>query len=216
MNIWRKEAWATVPFLDETKIPALVKMVKDATIYVSPTNFFFISTFGETVTEQQAKQSPGYDYIPSIIKKERWENWEHYNKNLPPAESRKKYVRLRKKMAYELWKAGVPLMAGSDSPEFFLVQGFSLHDELEMFVQSGLTNFAALQTATVNTAKYLRVDKRKGTIEIGKEADLLLLDKNPLEDIHNTRSIGGVFKGKNWYDRQAVHQMLEDARILGK
>ncbi len=88
MNIWRKQAWATVPFLDETKIPALVKMVKDAGIYVSPTNFFFISTFGEGVTEEQAKQSPGYDYIPPVIKKERWENWKYYNENSPPLESR--------------------------------------------------------------------------------------------------------------------------------
>jgi hypothetical protein len=161
MNIWRKEAWATVPFLDEKKIPALAKMVKDAGIYVSPANFFFISTFGETVTEEQAKQSRGYEYIPFLIKKERWKNWDYYNKNLPPAESRKKYVQLRKKMAYELWRAGVPLMAGSDSPEFFLVQGFSLHEELEMFVQSGLSNFAALQTATINTAKYLQLGQKK-------------------------------------------------------
>jgi len=214
MNIWRKEAWATVPFLDETKIPALAKMVKDAGIYVSPTNFFFISTFGDPATEQQAKQSQGYEYIPSVIKKERWKNWDYYNKNLPAVESRKKYVRLRKKMVYELWKAGVPLMAGSDSPEFFLVQGFSLHDELEMFVQSGLSSFAALQTATITTAKYLQIDQRKGTIETGKEADLILLDKNPLEDIRNTKSIHGVFKGKNWYDEKAIQQMLEDAKSL--
>lgn len=216
MNIWRKEAWATVPFLDETKILGLVKMVKDAGIYVSPTNYFFISTFGEPATEEQVKRRVGYDYIPSVIKKERWENWDYYNKNIPSAESREKFVQLRKKMVYELWKAGVPLMAGSDSPEFFLVQGFSIHNELEMFVASGLPTLAALETATVNPARYLQADKRKGTIEPGKEADLLLLDKNPLEDIRNTRSIYGVFKGNNWYDKKAVQRMLEDARSLGK
>jgi len=55
MNIWRKNAWATVPFLDETKIPALVKMVKEAGIYVTPTNFFFFSSFGEGRTDEQYK-----------------------------------------------------------------------------------------------------------------------------------------------------------------
>ena len=55
MNIWRKEAWATVPFLDEKKIPALAKMVKDAGIYVSPTNYFFISTFGEGMYRRAGK-----------------------------------------------------------------------------------------------------------------------------------------------------------------
>lgn len=215
MNIWRKQAWATVPFLDEKKIPALVKMVKDAGIYVSPTNFFFISTFGDGVTEEQAKQNPGYSYIPPAIKKERWENWKYYNDNSPPIESRSKYVQLRKKMAYELWKAGVPLMAGSDSPEFFLVQGFSLHDELEMFVKAGLSSFAALQTATVNPATYLGVNNRKGTIETGKEAHLLLLDKNPLEDIRNTRSINTVFKQGKMFGKKALLQMLEEAKVLG-
>ena len=168
------------------------------------------------LTEEQAKKSLGYAYIPAVIKKERWENWKYYNDNSPPMESRSKYVRLRKKMAYELWKAGVPLMAGSDSPEFFLVQGFSLHDELEMFVKAGLSPFGALQTATVNPATYSGVNKRKGTIEIEKEADLLLLDKNPLEDIRNTRSINTVFKGEKIYNKKALLQMLEEAKVLGE
>lgn len=155
MNIWRKNAWATVPFLDENKIPALVKMVKDAGIYVTPTNFFFFSSFGEGRTNEQYKQRPDYQYIPSNIKADRWNIKERYWKNPPPEESRKKYVYLRKKMTFELWKAGVPLMAGSDSPEWFLTQGFSIHDELETFVQAGLSPFGAIQTATVNTAAYL-------------------------------------------------------------
>ena len=217
MNIWRKEAWATVPFLDDKKIASLAKAVSDAGIYVSPTNYFFISTFGEVMTESQIKESPGYRYIPSVIRKERWETWDYYNKNAPPAESRERYVYLRKQMAFQLWKAGVPLMAGSDSPEFFVVHGFSIHDELAMFVKSGLTPFASLQTATVNTARYLGIDKRKGTIEKGKEAVLLLLDANPLEDIRNTKAINTVFMGKKWYDKMAIGRMLEESRlILGK
>jgi predicted amidohydrolase len=215
MNIWRKQAWATVPFLEENKIASLVKMVKDAGIYVTPTNFFFISTFGEGIGEEQAKQSAGYPYIPATIKKERWENWKYYNDNSPPMESRRKYVDLRKKMVYELWKAGVPLMAGSDSPEFFLVQGFSLHDELDMFVKAGLTPFAALQAATINPAAYLGVDKQKGTIETGKEADLILLDKNPLEDIKNTKAIHALFKHGKMYDKQTLTQLLEEAKRIG-
>ena len=107
-------------------------------------------------------------------------------------------------------------MAGSDSPEFFVVQGFSIHDELEMFVKSGLSSFAALQTATINTATYLGIDNRKGTIEAGKEAVLLLLDKNPFEDIRNTRTINTVFMGKKWYDKKAIEKMLEEAKILGE
>lgn len=68
-----------------------------------------------------------------------------------------------------------------------------------------------MQTATVNTAAYLEMDK-KGTILPGKEADLILLNKNPLADINNTRSIEAVFKNGAFYKRQQLDQMLEEAK----
>ncbi|HMQ63054.1 MAG TPA: amidohydrolase family protein [Flavilitoribacter sp.] len=216
MNLWRMNAWATVPYLDEGKIPGLVKRVKQAGIYVTPTNFFFVSCFGTRPSDEVYKQRPDYAYIPAAILPEKWQIKEHNRKMNIPVESLKKYVDLRKKMTLELWRAGVPLMAGSDSPEWFQVQGFSLHDELEMFVECGLTPFAALQTATVNPAGYLGLQNRKGSIEKGKAAEFLLLDKNPLENIRNTRSISGVMKGARWYDQKAVEQLLEDAKILGR
>ena len=213
MNIWRKNAWATVPYLDESKIPALGKSVNDAGVYVTPTNFFFLSCFGDGMTDEQYKQRPDYAYIPKEVLTEKWEIKEHYWKNAPSKDSRDKYVQLRKKMTYQLWKSGVPLMAGSDSPEWFLVAGFSIHDELETFVKAGLTPFAALQTATVNPAAHLGINSRTGTIEAGKEADLILLDKNPLEDIKNTRTINGVFADGKWYDKNAIMQMLEETKV---
>lgn len=212
MNIWRRNAWAMVPHLDETKMPALVKAVKDAGIYVTPTNFFFLSSFGEGMTDEEYKQRPDYAYIPSDILTERWDIKNRYWKNAPSPESRAKYVYLRKKMTHELWKAGVPLMAGSDSPEWFLVTGFSIHDELETFVKAGLTPFGALQTATINPATHLGINERTGTIEAGKEADLVLLERNPLEDIKNTRRIAGVFTAGKWYDKNMIDRMLEESR----
>ncbi|MBC7948017.1 MAG: amidohydrolase family protein, partial [Chitinophagaceae bacterium] len=193
MNIWRKSAWITVPFLDESKLAELVSKVKRSGIYVTPTNHFFISSFGEGRTEEEIRKMPDYSYIPSHLLEERWQIRERYNNLGFAKESRERYVYLRKKMVKELWKAGVPLMAGSDSPEWFLVTGFSIHDELETFVKAGLTPYAALQTATVHPATYLGIINRTGTVETGKEADLVLLDSNPLENIKNTRSISGVF-----------------------
>lgn len=212
MNLWRMNAWATVPFLDEKKIALLVKSVKEAGIYVTPTNFFFVSCFGTGYTDEVYKSRPDYQFIPSIIKEERWSIKERNRKMNIPKESLDRYVYLRKKMVKELWEAGVPLMAGSDSPEWFLVPGFSIHDELAMFVESGLTPYAALQTATVNTASYLGLNK--GMIEKGKKGDLLLLAKNPLENIKNTRSIIGVLKDNEWYERASLDQMLQEAAAV--
>ena len=139
MNLWRMNAWATVPYLDENKIPELVKMVKESGIYVTPTNFFFISCFGSEFTDEIYKQRPDYDYIPAAIKPERWKIKE-LNRNMKiPSESLDRYVYLRKKMTKKLWKGGVPLMAGSDSPEWFLVTGFSIHDEIATVSYTHLT-----------------------------------------------------------------------------
>lgn len=214
MNIWRPEAWATVPFLDENRIPELARRVKQSGIYVSPTNFFFIACFGETLTPEQIKKRPDYGFIPSYIQAGRWTIRRRYEAMLPSEEKRRRYVDLRKKMVQALWQEGVPLMAGSDTPEWFLVSGFTLHDELKAFVDAGLTPFAALQTATVNPAAYLHILDQKGTVEVGKKADLILLDNNPLMDIRYSRSIDGVFRAGRWYDKNAVTEMLETARTV--
>jgi imidazolonepropionase-like amidohydrolase len=215
-NIYSKAAWETVPHLDESKIPALAKQVKDAGIYVTPTNYFFISNAGLPLTDEEIMQKPDYNYLPSTLKAEKWQYRKSYMKKMAPLESREKYVRIRKKMVYELWKAGVPLMAGSDSPEFFVVAGFSLHDELHTMVEAGLTPYAALQTATINPATFLEINTRTGTIEVGKEADLLLLDKNPMENIDHTRLIHGVVTQSAFYDSEKVKGLLADASVLNK
>lgn len=215
-SIYSKAAWTTVPHLMESKIPELARQVKAAGIYVTPTNYFFIHCFGDPVSDEAIKAMPDYNYIPPVLKEEKWGYRTNYLSKMASEESRKKYVDIRKKMVKGLWEAGVPLLAGSDTPEYFIVAGFALHKELEMMVAAGLTPFAALQTATVNPAAYLDVLDEKGTVEVGKQADLLLLDQNPLENISNTQRISGLFKNGKWYAPAAVTQLLEDAKVLGQ
>lgn len=212
MNIWRKRAWNTVPALDENKIPALVNSVKDAGIYVTPTNYFFFSSFADSISKEDYTKRIDFAYIPPKIKEERWKVRDHYWKSAPPLTSRKRYIEIRRKITLALANAGVKLMAGSDSPEWFLVQGFSIHDELETFVNCGLSPYAALETATKNPAGYLGLLDRKATIEVGKDSDLVLLEKNPLENISNTRSVCGVMIGKTWYNKEQLNTLLAEAR----
>lgn len=95
----------------------------------------------------------------------------------------------------KLYRAGVPLLVGTDSPEPFVPPGFSLHQELEMLVESGLPPAAALRAATLTNATVLGEQDRLGSISTGKLADLVLLNANPLEDIRNTRQIELVVRG---------------------
>jgi hypothetical protein len=93
--------------------------------------------------------------------------------------------------------AGVDLLAGTDTPNPYCFPGFSLHDELSLLVQAGLSPMAALKTATLNPARYLGLEKDLGTVERNKLADLVLLDANPLQNIENTRRISSVIiRGK--------------------
>src|SRR5262249_16645638 len=89
-------------------------------------------------------------------------------------------------------RAGVSIIAGTDVMNPYCFPGFSLHDELGLLVESGLPPMAALQAATRNAAQFMGRLDSQGTVEAGKTADLVLLDKDPLADIRNTRSIQGV------------------------
>ena len=104
--------------------------------------------------------------------------------------------------------AGVPILAGTDVLNPWCLPGFSLHDELALLVQAGLTPAAALQTATINPARFLGREKDLGTISKGKIADLVLLDANPLQDIRNTTRINAVVVNGRLLDRPALDRML--------
>jgi imidazolonepropionase-like amidohydrolase len=105
-------------------------------------------------------------------------------------------------------KAGVQMLAGTDPPTRDVFPGFSLHDELGLLVEAGLTPQEALRTATSNAAKCLGLAQSHGTIEKGKAANLVLLDADPLVDIANTKKIAGVVAAGKFFPRAALDEML--------
>jgi len=105
-------------------------------------------------------------------------------------------------------KTGVKILAGTDSPAPYVFPGFGLHEELALLVEAGLTPTEALQTATRNAAEFLHQEQDSGTIAAGRYADLVLLDANPLEDIHNTRRIRTLMVRGKVLDRSALDQLL--------
>ena len=113
-------------------------------------------------------------------------------------------------------RAGVPLMTGTDLSIPYTFAGFSLHDELGLFVQAGLTPMEALQAATRNPAVFLGELSSQGTIERGKIANLVLLDANPLENIRNTRRINAVVLNGKYLPKEALQKMLADVEAAVK
>lgn len=123
-------------------------------------------------------------------------------------ENAKRYVELRRKLIKALHDAGAMLLAGADSPQILSVPGDAIHHELSLYVESGLTPAEALATATTNVADYLG-ETNRGCLEPDCVADLVLLENNPLEDIDNTRSILGVMRAGEWYDRERLDAALD-------
>jgi imidazolonepropionase-like amidohydrolase len=111
-------------------------------------------------------------------------------------------------------EAGVVLLAATDVGIPMLVPGISLHEELVLLVEAGLTPLEALRAATLNPARVLGSADSLGTIEAGKLADLVLLDANPLADIGNTRRIRAVIADGRVYRRADLDRLLAEVEAL--
>lgn len=144
-----------------------------------------------------------------------WEE-EVHARDLGNMEEREPISRWVRKMTKSMHRAGVPLLAGSDAGSSGVFWGISLHQELELLVDAGLTEAEALRTATIRPAEFLKATDSLGTVEEGKLADLVLLNANPLEDISNTQKIQAVVLNGRYFDRQELDEMLEKAEQAAK
>jgi hypothetical protein len=135
---------------------------------------------------------------PSIV--EYWKTFKQCEYN--------KYEEL--KLLKTLTNNNANIVAGTDAGTAYVVPGFSLHKELSLRQEAGLTPYQILLSATKNCAEMLGYDSRLGTIEKGKDADLVLLKNNPLEDINNTRTIVGVMTKGIWHSKEELNSMLDE------
>src|SRR6185369_15654015 len=125
---------------------------------------------------------------------------------------------MRSQIVGMMHRAGVQLIAGTDMGAVYVIPGFSIHDELQLMVEAGLSPLTVLQSATINPARFLGKEKELGTIEKGKLADLVLLEANPLENIKNTRRIAAVIVNGRYLPKESLQRMLDDveATVLKK
>ena len=151
-------------------------------------------------------------YVPAAWKDVTWKRFTdqvEHEFNTDDLATRKKFVAKELEVVSAMHKAGVQFLAGTDTPPgVYIFPGFSLHEELQRFVAAGFTPLEALQTATLNPAKFFGLDHKLGTVEKDKLADLVLLDANPLDDIRNTQKIAGVIANGRYFSRADLDKML--------
>lgn len=197
---------------DTTQIEKLTAALRKNNIWVVPTQSLAERWFSPDFKSSEFRSDPDARYM----EKKTIDQWVKSKENLinDPAykdEEVRNFIALRRRLIKACHDDGVGLLLGCDAPQVFNVPGFSTHHELRYLVLSGLTPYQALRTGTVNVAKYLN-KPQSGIVRPGADADLILVNGNPLESIDNTGKIEGVVLKGIWMPpahRDALLKKLE-------
>jgi len=193
--------------LDEARIPGLVAAMKANGVRVVPTEGFFESVAGDEPMDRLLAR-PELRYVPPAMV-QAWTAATTQQREAAPSGIRRRFIEVRRRIIKALHDGGVGIVLGSDSPQLWNAPGFSLVRELGSYVAAGLTPYEALETGTRNVADLLGNAEEAGTIAVGKRADLVLLDGNPLDDIANVGRRAGVMLGGRWLSRTEIERRLE-------
>lgn len=203
---------------DEKLCGSLIKLLAQHQTWQVPTLAW--QRGGTFLDQRDLKHQPLDKYVPAYWRDVTWRRFT--DEMMPdllrdPLALRREYFAHNLQIVGALHRGRVPFMAGTDTaPGVYIMPGFSLHDELANFVESGFTPMEALQTATSNPARFLGMESSFGSVEPGKIADLVLLNANPLEDIRNTRKISAVISNGRLLNRVALDQVLVNVEAAAK
>lgn len=191
---------------DKELIPELVALSKENGVWVVPTQALFDRWFSPTPAEELARQ-PEMKYMkPETIK-----NWVASKNNLTTGDSYdpdqwRRFNEIRHALIKALHMEGQGLLLGSDAPQVFNVPGFSIHHELQGMLDAGLSPLEALQIGTLNPATFF--EGNFGQLKEGMDADLILVENNPLEDLSHLRNPTGVMVRGRWLDDEFIEEKL--------
>lgn len=192
---------------DESKIPSLVGATKIAGASVVPTMALW-ETFNADRPVEHYSSLDELKYMPEGIVNAWVESQAGRRERLNP-ESGSRVIEIRRKLLKALQEEGARIVFGTDAPQIFSVPGFSIHREMRIMADAGLTPFEILASGTRNAAEHFGSDKF-GVVEVGRRGDLLLLDANPLDDVGNVARRAGVMVRGRWMPESEIQAGLAE------
>lgn len=195
---------------DATRIPELVAAVQENPTWVVPTEVLWETTIIlHEDPEVLAAERPELKYVPVALAG-RWALVQSQNRKAVTDEAPgRRRQAFRRELLRQLAEADARILFGTDSPQIFSVPGFSIHREITLLREVGMTPFQILASATTAPAAYFE-DENSGTIAEGRRADLVLVDANPLEDLGCLRTPAGVVAAGRWLPRDEIDRRLAE------
>lgn len=208
-KIWIKFHALTLNHFSEAKLRSIAQVLRKNNTYIVPT---LVTLRGGYFTNDTSFiNDPRLKYMSQETRdywKEETENDLKKNSELEWQNKRQRW-QVEQRIIKILSEEKVSIMAGTDSDNPYAFPGFSLHDEMALYVEFGMKPIDALRTATINPVKFLKMTDSLGTIEKGKLADVVLLDVNPLENIKNTTRINTVIANGKVYSKRYIDSVLK-------
>lgn len=198
---------------DADRCASLMQDMANSTTYWSPT--LQVLQMSARAHDRSFREDPRLKYIPLILNEGMWKG--DANKSAERSTDGNgrnidaEMYQLAKNNLLQAHESGVKLLAGSDAGDTYVFPGFSIHQEIEEYVAAGISPQDTLRIATIEAARFSKLDGDYGSIEVGKVADILLLRADPYADIRNTQKIEGLFLGGRYFDRSALDNILDFA-----
>ena len=201
--------------LGESRVAALSRQLASSQVWVVPTMIQQDRWLGSAAEVERWASEPAIRNLPEAVLGQ----WRRVNGRFAARMDADDWTMLAQARSNRLvvlgalHRAGVKLAVGTDTPNPFVAMGASIHHELASFVAAGLSPQEALKAATVAPARLFGLEEEQGTIEVGKRADLLLLARNPLDDIgHVAVPVGLVLNGR-WFSDTDLKALVRDLAL---
>jgi hypothetical protein len=197
--------------IDEGRIAVIAARTREAGVWNVPTESLIHHILLAEPSTPELAARPEMAYVPAGMRAQ-WiaaRNGAHQQPDYD-AERARRFAAVRARLIKALHDAQAGLLLGSDAPQIFQVPGFSIHHELRTLVEAGLTPYQALETGTRNVSRFLGEEDAFGTVEVGRRADLILLEADPLADVGNVARRAGVLLNGRWLPEEQIQAGLAE------